>query len=223
MDLAAAPRSRAASRCDALAGGEDGAAGVRGVGLEPAAQRAAPAREDGGVLVQLPAGVHGGAERVELERELLGVGVRPQLAAVDRLADVLRRAARPSASSARRRRRGPGPGARPSPRWRRRRSSRRRRRRARCSPARRAASSTGGRARARAPRSAGAITRCVKIAAAARTVETCSSSLEPKWANRPLLLIWSSEARRPIERPSRPSTEATFTAACRIARRVLSP
>ena len=142
------------------------------------------------------------------------IGVRAQLAAVDRLADVLRQQARPSASSARRPRRGPGRGARPSRPWRRRRSSRRRRRRARCSPARRAASSTAARGRARAPRSAATITRWVKIAAAARTVETCSSSLEPKCANRPLLLIFSSVARRPIESPSSPSTEATFTAAC---------
>ena len=67
------------------------------------------------------------------------------------------------------------------------------------------------------------MTRWVKIAAAARTVETWSSSLEPKWAKSPLLLISISEASRPIERPSSPSTEATFTAAWRIARRVRSP
>ena len=42
--------------------------------------------EDHVVLVELPAGVHGGAERVELEGELLGVG--DELAAVDRLAGV---------------------------------------------------------------------------------------------------------------------------------------
>ena len=37
--------------------------------------RAVAAVEHGDVLVQLPAGVHGRAERVELERELVGVGV----------------------------------------------------------------------------------------------------------------------------------------------------
>ena len=70
---------------------------------------------------------------------------------------------------------------------------------------------------------AGSTTRWAKIAAAARTVEICSSSLEPKCANRPLLLISSSVASRPIESPSSPSTDATFTAAVRIARRVRSP
>src|SRR5829696_9217899 len=73
------------------------------------------------------------------------------------------------------------------------------------------------------PSSAGRTTRCVKIAPAARTVEIWSSSLEPKWANSPLLLMLSSVASRPIDRPSRPSTDATLTAAWRIARRVLSP
>ena len=58
---------------------------------------------------------------------------------------------------------------------------------------------------------------------AARTVESCSSSLEPKWANRPLLLMPSSPARRAIERSCRPSEEASRIEAARIARRVLSP
>ena len=71
--------------------------------------------------------------------------------------------------------------------------------------------------------SAPRMTRCTKIAAAARTVAICSSSFEPKWANSPLLLISRWVARRPIVSPSSPSTEAMLTAAVRIARRVLSP
>ena len=52
---------------------------------------------------------------------------------------------------------------------------------------------------------------------------SCSSSFEPKWAKRPLLVILSSVAKPPIERPSRPSTDARLTAAARIARRARSP
>src|ERR1700733_11748343 len=48
-------------------------------------------------------------------------------------------------------------------------------------------------------------------------VASWSSSLEPKWANSPLLLMASSVASRPMVRPSRPSTEARSAAVCRIA------
>src|ERR1700722_9388934 len=54
-------------------------------------------------------------------------------------------------------------------------------------------------------------------------VASCSSSLEPKWANSPLLLIASSVASRPMLRPSRPSTEARPAAVRRIVVRVLAP
>src|ERR1700728_3011035 len=54
-------------------------------------------------------------------------------------------------------------------------------------------------------------------------VASCSSSLEPKWANSPLLLMASSVASRPMLRPSRPSTEATSAAVRRIVVRVLAP
>ena len=87
------PASAATSRSD---GGERRAAGVGRGGLQPAGDRAAAAVEHGGVLVQLPAGVDGRAERVELERELLGIRVRRELAALDRGARVVRRGARPS-------------------------------------------------------------------------------------------------------------------------------
>src|SRR5439155_76654 len=45
----------------------------------------------------------------------------------------------------------------------------------------------------------------------------CSSSLEPKWANRPLLLMPRSLARRCRETASRPSAEPTLAAWSRIA------
>src|ERR1041385_5296884 len=54
-------------------------------------------------------------------------------------------------------------------------------------------------------------------------VESWSSSLEPKCANRPLLLMPRSPARAAIESPSSPSDEASCIARERIARRVLSP
>src|SRR5262245_57579530 len=63
----------------------------------------------------------------------------------------------------------------------------------------------------------------MKIARAASTVATCRSSFEPKWAKRPLLLIESSRASRPMVRPSRPSAEAMCTAVSRMALRVRSP
>ena len=56
------------------------------------------------------------------------------------------------------------------------------------------------------------MTVLAKIARAARMVASWSSSLDPKCAIRPLLLISSSLASRPIESPSRPSTDATSTA-----------
>src|SRR6186713_2431693 len=67
------------------------------------------------------------------------------------------------------------------------------------------------------------MTRARKRSAAAATVASCSSCLEPKWAKRPLLLIRSSAARRPIVSPSRPSTDATSTARSRIDARVSEP
>ena len=70
---------------------------------------------------------------------------------------------------------------------------------------------------------AGSITAARKRSAAAATVASCSSCLEPKWAKSPLLLIRSSAARRPIVSPPRPSTEARSTARSRIAARVCSP
>src|ERR1700728_998000 len=54
-------------------------------------------------------------------------------------------------------------------------------------------------------------------------VASWSSSLEPKWAKRPLLLMASSVASRPLVRPSRPSTEARSAAVCRIVVLVLVP
>ena len=48
---------------------------------------------------------------------------------------------------------------------------------------------------------AGSITVSVKRVLAVSIVASCSSSLEPKWANRPLLLIPTASASRPIERP----------------------
>lgn len=47
--------------------------------------------------------------------------------------------------------------------------------------------------------------------AASRTVASCSSCLEPKSAKTPLLLSWSSVARRPTDSASSPSTEAMST------------
>ena len=48
-------------------------------------------------------------------------------------------------------------------------------------------------------------------------VASCSSSLEPKWAKRPLLLIPTASASRPMESPSMPSTVASCAALRRIA------
>src|SRR3989441_4940020 len=61
------------------------------------------------------------------------------------------------------------------------------------------------------------MTSSAKISAAASMVAMCSSSLEPKWANRPLLLMPRSLARRCRETASRPSAEPTLAAWSRIA------
>src|SRR6185503_4750200 len=79
------------------------------------------------------------------------------------------------------------------------------------------------RSRPCADSNAGLMTSRMKIARAASTVATCRSSFEPKCAKRPLLLIDSSSASRPIVRPSSPSAEAMWTAVSRIALRVRSP
>src|SRR4051812_2374217 len=55
---------------------------------------------------------------------------------------------------------------------------------------------------------AGSMTSSSKIALAASIVASCSSSLEPKCANSPLLLIPTAAARRPSDRPPSPSTVA---------------
>ena len=107
-----------------------------------------------------------------------------------------------------RRRRRPGPArapaacpARPRPR---RRSSRRGRP---CGPRARGSARRAPRA-ARSPSacSAGRRTSSSKISSAAPIVASWSSSFEPKCAKRPLLLMPVSAARRPIVRPSSPST-----------------
>ena len=67
------------------------------------------------------------------------------------------------------------------------------------------------------------MTVSTKISRAASIVASCSSSLEPKWANRPLLLMPSSLASRPIVMPSIPSTGASCTAVSRIDSRVRRP
>src|ERR1700722_12897266 len=70
---------------------------------------------------------------------------------------------------------------------------------------------------------AGVITSRAYRCRASSMVASCSSSLEPKWANSPLLLMASSVASRPMLRPSRPSTEARPAAARRIVVRVRAP
>src|SRR4051794_96049 len=62
-----------------------------------------------------------------------------------------------------------------------------------------------------------------KIVLAASIVASCSSSLDPKCANRPLLLIPTAAARRASDRPSSPSTVASRAASRRIAARLRSP
>src|SRR5262252_744661 len=49
------------------------------------------------------------------------------------------------------------------------------------------------------------------------------SCLEPKWANRPLLLMPTASARRLIDSPSIPSTVARRAASRRIASRLRAP
>src|SRR5579859_4302879 len=58
---------------------------------------------------------------------------------------------------------------------------------------------------------------------AASTTAHCKSSLEPKCAKRPLLLIRRAEASFPIVNRSSPSREARLTAFRRMARRVFRP
>jgi hypothetical protein len=70
---------------------------------------------------------------------------------------------------------------------------------------------------------AGRTTFSTNISRAASTTAHCKSSLEPKWANKPLLLIRRAEASFPMVNPSRPSSEARLTAFRRIAWRVFSP
>ena len=161
------------------------------------------------------------AERVELERELLGLDAGVELAGLLRLADLARRGTprnwrtssvtivahrvvRPAvelgldgveeAAAARRPRRGSSPASR--------------------------SSSASSRARPRGSQRDGPTTWSTKRRRAASIVASCSSSLEPKCANSPLLLMPSSVASRPIVRPSRPSTEARSAAAWRIDSRV---
>src|SRR4051794_8657493 len=62
-----------------------------------------------------------------------------------------------------------------------------------------------------------------KIVLAASIVASCSSSLEPKCANSPLLLIPTAPARRASDSPSSPSTVASRAASRRIAARLRSP
>src|SRR4029450_10282040 len=64
------------------------------------------------------------------------------------------------------------------------------------------------RARPRGASRAGAITSRTNSSAAWSTVASCSSSLEPKWAKRPLLLIPVASASLPIESGSRGSPGA---------------
>src|SRR2546430_5415432 len=67
------------------------------------------------------------------------------------------------------------------------------------------------------------MTRRVKSDSAASTVASCSSSLEPKCAKTPLLLMPTAWARRPIESRSIPSTVASRVASPRIAPRLRTP
>src|SRR5690242_4836450 len=67
------------------------------------------------------------------------------------------------------------------------------------------------------------MTSSSKTVLAAAIVASCSSSLEPKCANRPLLLIPTASARRASDRPSRPSTVAIRAASRRIAARLRAP
>ena len=70
---------------------------------------------------------------------------------------------------------------------------------------------------------AGAITSATNIAAAWSTVASWSSSFEPKWANKPLLLIPVASASRAIDSGSRPSCVASAAAVSRIVYLVRSP
>src|SRR5215216_3570743 len=67
---------------------------------------------------------------------------------------------------------------------------------------------------------AGSTTALTNRLDASSIVASWSSSLEPKWPKRPLLLISRSLARRLIVNPSRPSIDARSTARSRMAARV---
>src|SRR3954454_20611535 len=67
------------------------------------------------------------------------------------------------------------------------------------------------------------MTSSSKVALAASTVASWSSSFEPKCANSPLLLMPTASARCASDRPSRPSTVASRAASRRIAARLRSP
>ncbi len=69
----------------------------------------------------------------------------------------------------------------------------------------------------------GPTTSSANTVLAASIVASWSSSLEPKWAKSPLLLIPTASASRPIESPSRPSIVASWAASRRIAARLRSP
>src|SRR5947209_4038295 len=63
----------------------------------------------------------------------------------------------------------------------------------------------------------------MNMRAASSTIASCSSSLEPKWAKSPLLLMPSSLASRWSDTYSRPSADASRAAWLRIAWRVRAP
>jgi hypothetical protein len=67
------------------------------------------------------------------------------------------------------------------------------------------------------------MTSSVKISSAAAMVASCNSSLAPKRANTPLLLIANSPASRPMDNASSPSTDAIPTACANTAARVCAP
>jgi hypothetical protein len=71
--------------------------------------------------------------------------------------------------------------------------------------------------------SAGRMTSSSNIRAASATVASWSSCLEPKYEDRSLLLMPSTAARWPRDRPSSPLTVASVAATRKIVSRVRSP